>query len=312
MNNHILFTHIPKTAGTSFRNACEEYFGERNTFLDYGQDAAETSKEILKYYYDKKDMYALSKCFSEHKHLFLSGHFITTRYHQLFDTINTITFIRDPVKQIISHYNHLVSHEDYKNSLETFIKTEHYKNLQARLLQGKSIELHGFIGLTDKYNESIKLINHHYDLDIKVMRVNENINKKLPEELIDNDLIELIKDKNQEDIKVYDKASEILDQRIKCYKNNKPYTHIFIHNKTKNSIRGCAYQQSSDDAIKINIYNKAEFLSTVTANSYRPGFLPHGVPRRGFIGFEFNWDSNIFDVNNLRCIVENTGQTHIV
>ena len=44
---HLLFVHIPKTAGTSFRLAAQQFYGENNVFFDYGLESVETSKEIL-------------------------------------------------------------------------------------------------------------------------------------------------------------------------------------------------------------------------------------------------------------------------
>ena len=47
MNNFpLFFIHIPKTAGSSFRVAAEQYFGSEATYFDYGNGSKETSESI--------------------------------------------------------------------------------------------------------------------------------------------------------------------------------------------------------------------------------------------------------------------------
>ena len=82
-NDHILFVHIPKTAGTSFRIAAQEYFGKKNTFYDYSSKSDETSKEIIDTVYSAKDPYKFYSMLSKHEHSFLSGHFPVLFYAML-------------------------------------------------------------------------------------------------------------------------------------------------------------------------------------------------------------------------------------
>lgn len=310
MKNHILFIHIPKTAGTSFRLAAKKYLGEINTFYDYGP-SIETSKEIHRCIYKEQDMYELSKSFSKHDRLFLSGHYGVAKYASLFETLNIITFVRNPVEQVLSHYKHYTSHHGYKDDLSTFIKDKRFKNIQSRLLGVKPIELYGFIGLTEKYNKSVELINDCYGLDIKIIKTNENLIKELTSDTLNEDIVELIETENQEDIKLYEKVRKIFNERVSCHTENKPYTNLLIQEKTNNKITGCAFQKKSDEAIEIDIYNKEEYLSTVVAKEYRPGLIRQRVPRKGYIGFDYEWEKNRCNASNIRCVVKSTKQSSL-
>ena len=42
----IIYLHIPKTAGTSFRMSAEQYFGPDQVLNDYGEESPNTSEDI--------------------------------------------------------------------------------------------------------------------------------------------------------------------------------------------------------------------------------------------------------------------------
>ena len=51
----LFFVHIPKTAGTSFRKACENYFGTPYSAYDYSPNSSDTSALVLDCMYRNHD-----------------------------------------------------------------------------------------------------------------------------------------------------------------------------------------------------------------------------------------------------------------
>ncbi len=287
MHKHILFVHIPKTAGTSFRLAAQKEFSIDNIFYDYGPLVPATSNSILKYTYKQKDMYSLFLEFKKHEQLFLCGHFPVSKYMQFFDTLNVITFFRDPVEQVLSHYKHYVRLAGYKRDIVTFIKDKRFKNRQSKALAGKAIELFGFIGLTEEYSKSIELINSYYGLNIEVTSRNLDPDKTLTSSTLDNNIIELIKKENIADINMYENIKKIFNKRVECYEKNEIYTHIYIQERKNSNIKGIAFKNKGTEPVSVKLMDGEKEVS-VEATSFRPGMLIHKLPREGFVGFEYS------------------------
>ena len=293
MNKHILFVHIPKTAGTSFRIAGREYFSKKNTFLDYGKNSGETSEVILDFFYEKDDLYQLSKALHNRERSFLSGHFHVSKYMHIYDAQNTITFVREPIEQVLSHYKHHVRDLNYQDTIETFIKEKRFKNIQSRMLGAKPLALYGFIGLTEEYAKSIELINDHCGTSFQVYTANTSASLGSAEIELDEETIALIKKENKLDIEMYEKAKLIFANRRKKFEEKKRYVNIVIEEQTDKSVRGYAYTKDTNEPVKIDIYSNNKIIDTIQAKIFKGGLLRHNIPRKGFVGFEYVSENTI-------------------
>jgi len=308
MKKHILFIHIPKTAGTSFRVAAEKYFGEDNTFYDYSAKASETSPEILENVYKKNDLYSLYRSLEQRFQSFLSGHFSANKYAPLYDVLNIVTFVREPVRQVLSHYNHFKNNYGYDKGLLEFAKEERFRNVQSRNLQTIDVRLYGFVGLTEEYNKSIDLFNTLYDTALPHMHMNEKSSNSLSINDMKEKDIEMIKKLNMQDIELYNTVKRQFKIRKQLFKQKLPFTYGFIQKTDKKRIVGLAFQRDNDNPIEIDIYAGKTYLKTVQANKLRPGMVAKNLPRKGYVGFDYIHRGDTALKGKLHAYVKATGQ----
>jgi hypothetical protein len=87
ISDMLLVVHVPKTAGTSFRQALEKYFGQSQVIRDYGPDAPATSEVVQDFLYrneKKKQKPVLIEAISNSAAKVLIGHFVLRKYGRFF------------------------------------------------------------------------------------------------------------------------------------------------------------------------------------------------------------------------------------
>lgn len=220
----LFFFHIPKTAGTSFRELLQSQYSQKDVAHCYANK--ERDKEL-------REAIASSKSL-------ISGHLDFSAYPLVHDNYKTVCFFRDPIDRCISHYLHMLRSQGPRmmelkesvHSLPDFLKTSFGSNLQARFMDGsfeksrgsdlqdvsldqaaENMEKLNFIGLAERMDESISKINSEFSFNLKnAERLNVASNSALFQEL-KSAYRDQIAEANSMDVELYKKALKIFEAK---------------------------------------------------------------------------------------------------
>jgi len=302
LKHNCLFVHIPKTAGTSFTRSIED---TQFVSKDYGPNSPQTSEIIKQYAYIKNDIYSLKK---ELSNKWLFGHFSLAKYINLVPIQASVSFVRSPIEQVISHYNHFVSYHAFKDDLATFLKRRGVNNIQHRLLAYLPLGLIGNVGIAEKFNESVKLINQNFKMDLATTKTNVNSTKTLTSGNIDENLRANILKLNWLDVKLYLESCFIHEQRVMFHNLNLPWVYAFANINSHKLLHGCAYYADNDDAVELAVHKNGQELKIVTANLFFEAYPKANFPRERYIGFHLKLPQDINSADTFDVYVRTTGQ----
>ena len=225
----IIFLHIPKTAGKSLRNVLIKQYWGNKMFYFYPNPTSE-ELEALRHLTDEKDVKVVL------------GHYRYGVHEYLRRPYTYLTFIRNPIDQVISHYYHLVRSDkevhqriiEKNRSLRSFADFEWAKNLQTAFITGTqdvreiekdpegaltlakkrlSEDIYQF-GVTEKFDESLLLFREKLGWkNLVYQRFNVAKNRPENHQLNDEDL-QKIRKNNQLDLRLYEFGRALFDQRI--------------------------------------------------------------------------------------------------
>lgn len=217
----IVSVHLPKTAGTSFAATLERNFGSA-LLRDYADFPINTPQ------YERNKL-ALQNCLSNAEKDFqgiqcVHGHFLPMKYLLLSNRrdITFITWLRNPVERVLSHYHFWQRNFDPKNapplhrkmmeeqwSVERFCLGPEVKNIYFQFLYGFPLEYFSFIGITEFYDEDFAFFMGHFmDSSFRPEKLNVG-NKTTGNYQISESLRNDIKQHHSKDMSIYQRALEI-------------------------------------------------------------------------------------------------------
>lgn len=162
----VISVHLPKTAGSTFRDTLAVVYGD-DIFFDYGDqdqfvDGGRASlwarlvrfRRRIRF---RKTLRPTDRC--------IHGHFMATKYLAQFPDATYITWMRDPVERVASHYYHWLRKPDPSTAhllqgrtvpLETFAELEIVRNLQAKYLDGVPLSRFAFVGVQEYFEPMLE------------------------------------------------------------------------------------------------------------------------------------------------------------
>jgi hypothetical protein len=207
----IISVHIPKCGGTSFRRVLQEIYGEA-VWLNYGAifSQPQASLGLLP---------RGIRC--------IHGHFLGDAFDELVPQPRLVTWLRHPVERVVSNYHHFLRNPDMRDaccrelydgrlSLEAFAELDWMRNEATRYMAGKSAESFEFIGILERFRESLRVFGETFNVSVPVEPPRENVNPARTGETyaLSTQTYAHILGLNMRDLVAYDLANAVLDRRV--------------------------------------------------------------------------------------------------
>lgn len=227
LSSPVLFVHIPKTAGTSFRISLASELGASSIQWDYGTHSSYTSDLVQQYVYHNKTIDDFLLHMRESNIKAIAGHFHAQKYVPPISLDNVISFVREPIARTLSNYRHYKREFSYEGTLAEFLQTPGACNVMSRYFNGLPWPMFGFIGISERYDESLALLNDKFGWSLTEKKLNTapakqvKITQPSPQEM------ELLKEANAEDLSLYDNCSTLINWRNELNAKSLPFTRGF-------------------------------------------------------------------------------------
>lgn len=219
----IISLHIPKTAGSSFRRHLRILFDNRIVFDYQGPyQLVDTTPPTLSIRIHRLvhqvRVRRLGRTRLRRDDRCIHGHLQLSRYRTRFPEARLVTWLRDPVQRVISHYYHWQERPDMGHStcrrlvrerlsLLDFAALPEMQNLQSRYLDGVPLDAFWFVGIQEYFDSMIQEFYRLLgEVPVEVEAVNVNRRKRGPDYEIAPDERAQLEELNALDRQLYEQA----------------------------------------------------------------------------------------------------------
>ena len=219
-NDLIVSIHVPKTGGETFRDILEA-MTEGHLQRDYAD------RPLAPMSLRQRVRLATARPHLEPDTRAVHGHFIATKYWRRYPDARYMAWFREPVERLASHYHYWKRKPDPRNptcqrlveedlSLEAFAALPEMRDVHARFLGEVPTETLAFVGITERYDDSIDLFRraHYPALPATTERTNANPDREGASYELDPATRAAIERLNKADMRVYAAALARFEQLL--------------------------------------------------------------------------------------------------
>lgn len=233
----LIFLHIPKTAGTTFQYILENSLGMTHCHLGH------LGKEVV----DQRDIDFTRKMFPWLRSI--AGENLVDPLHVSVPDPFYITFLRDPVARVFSHYQDDVLRGGKKIPFEEMLlKDDVLTNKSVKSLAGSEdldrakmvLEKFHFVGLTERFDLSLHILQKicpirlNYNYKRKVTARDNSIKKSLEN---DSRIVDMVREKNKLAIQLHEFAVKEIFPKFCAQTGFSPTDKVVSFDKFKGEIR---------------------------------------------------------------------------
>lgn len=302
------FIHIPKTAGTSLRVAAEQFFGVDRIVYDYGAHSPVTSACIRHYLYETSppDWDGLNDFWRSQPPALIAGHKSVGRFAPTVGLSRSFGFVRDPLAQAFSNYLHLRRQRRFDGSFQEFFARRPEK--QLKMFSNVPFQALGFVGVTEHYRASLRLLNALYDWRLTYKKVNRAGWLAPSVRTVSADDRAAFEDINRDEIALYQQIVWHFGQRLALHRQQKSFVHGDFEVAPDGQIKGWAWWAGNEAScpVALELWVNGAPMARRLSGDLNLSFQNQPLPREGQVGFEFDAPS----AQDLRCNVRvvETGQ----
>jgi hypothetical protein len=176
----IVSVHVPKTGGVTFREALA-VLAEGHLVLDYDD------RPLARRSFARAVRERLRRVELPPGTRVVHGHFVARKYLRGYPTAHFVTWFRDPIERLASHYHYWLREPDPKNptcrrlleerlDLEQFGALPEMRDVHTRFLGGVPVERFAFVGLTEAFDEGMALFQRLFGLERPLEAARRNAN----------------------------------------------------------------------------------------------------------------------------------------
>ena len=223
----LISVHLPKCAGTSFLKVLGVQYGSR-LMLDYDEIPLDPESLFQKDFpvWAEQQKSALTQDFS--RVFAVHGHFWAGKYDQALPGALKITFLRDPIRRLVSHYYYWKSKPSLPNSLHrTFVEKNAsllefaefpiMQNVYTKtFLRGHTLDQFAFVGICENLAEDIQRLRRQLGWpEVVLPRANRTEHPEYKAHSLDQVVEAKLRKLNEADVDVYRTALERRERDLK-------------------------------------------------------------------------------------------------
>ncbi|MBX2881420.1 MAG: hypothetical protein KTR32_15860 [Granulosicoccus sp.] len=295
----LFLVQIPETAGSNLRLAACRLWGSNSIVSDYGPANRHTSEAVLELIHLEKDYHRFKTYLDTENIAMFTSHSPLRQLRRIFPVNDIVTFLRNPVDLVISRYDASVR-EGYKGDLLSFASNRVHQNIQSRFLHSVPLELLGFVGLSERFAESLTLLNAQYDCNLSELTAttagpeHQDCSAKIKQQ---------IAKLNQDDIELYETAKQLFETRLQLIDSETPYVHGRVQRLNETTIQGWAVASHSDEPCKIRLHVNDTCVAIMPATEYLPTLKERNVSRDGYVGFSYQFKKQLAPKDEVACYI---------